>query len=73
MIETGEANDVLEKAGNLDLDIVIVLGVREGKGSVILHNVESDLDASFLLKTFVATLDMSILEELYDRTKHNLN
>jgi len=73
MTETGEANDVLEEAGNLGLDIVIVLGVSEGKGSVILHNVESDLDASFLLKTFVATLEMSILEDLHERSKRSLN
>lgn len=73
MIEDGNAKKLLEEAMGLDLDIVLVLGVREEGGSVMLHNVDTDLDASFLLKTFVATLDMAILEELYDRTKRNLN
>jgi hypothetical protein len=73
MTEDGNAKKLLEEAMGLDLDIVLVLGVREEGGSVMLHNVDTDLDASFLLKTFVATLDMAILEELYDRTKRNLN
>ena len=68
-----DAKDLLKDSGKLDLDLVIVLGVREEGGSVILHNMENDLDASFLLKTFVATLDLSLLEELYDRTKRGLN
>ena len=73
MTEDGNAKKLLEEAIGLDLDIVLVLGVREEGGSVMLHNVDTDLDASFLLKTFVATLDMAILEELYERTKRNLN
>lgn len=73
MNKDGDAKDLLKESGKLDLDLVIVLGVREEGGSVILHNMENDLDASFLLKTFVATLDLSLLEELYDRTKRGLN
>lgn len=73
MTEEGDAKKLLEEAINLDLDMVIVLGVKEEGGSIILHNVETDIDASFLLKTFVATLEMSLLEELYDRTKRKLN
>jgi hypothetical protein len=69
----GDAKALLKEAQKLDLDIVIVLGVKEESGSVILHNVETDLDASFLLKTFVATLEMSILEELHERSKNSLN
>lgn len=69
----GDAKAILREAAKLDLDIVLVLGVKEEQGSVILHNVETDLDASFLLKTFVATLEMSILEELYERAKNSLN
>lgn len=69
----GDAKAILREATKLDLDIVLVLGVKEEQGSVILHNVETDLDASFLLKTFVATLEMSILEELYERAKNSLN
>lgn len=69
----GDAKAILKEAAKLDLDIVLVLGVKEDQGSVILHNVETDLDASFLLKTFVATLEMSILEELHARTKNSLN
>jgi hypothetical protein len=73
MTDDGDSKSILQEAINLDLDIVIVLGVKEEKGSVILHNVDTDLDAAFLMKTFVATLDMSIVEELYGRTKRNLN
>lgn len=73
MTESGEAKELLNKAIDLDLDIVLVLGIREEGGSVLLHNVDTDLDASFLLKTFVATLDMSILEEIYERSKAALN
>lgn len=69
----GDAKELLKEAMGLDLDIVIVLGVKEEGGSIMLHNVETDLDASFLLKTFVATLEMTILEELHERTKRALN
>lgn len=69
----GDAKELLKEAMGLDLDIVIVLGVKEEGGSIMLHNVETDLDASFLLKTFVATLEMTILEELHERAKRALN
>ena len=69
----GDVKAILKEAAKLDLDIVLVLGVKEEQGSVILHNVETDLDAAFLLKTFVATLEMSILEEIYERAKNSLN
>ena len=73
MNEDGESKNILQEAIGLDLDVVIVLGVKEGRGNVILHNCDTDLDASLIVKTFVATLDVSILEELYARTKRNLN
>ena len=73
MSDEGKADALLKEAIGLDLDIVLILGVKEGESSVILHNVESDLDASFLMKTFVATLEMSILEELHERAKRSLN
>ena len=73
MSEDGNANELLKEAQGLGLDIVLVLGVKEEGGSVLLHNVDTDLDAAFLLKTFVATLEMSLMEELYGRTKRNLN
>lgn len=69
----GDAKELLKEAMGLGLDIVIVLGVKEEGGSIMLHNVETDLDASFLLKTFVATLEMTILEELHERAKRGLN
>jgi hypothetical protein len=73
MNKDGDAKVLLKEAGDLALDLVIVLGIREEGGSVMLHNVDSDLDASFLLKTFVATLELSLLEEIYERTKRGLN
>ena len=73
MSDEGNPNDLLKEAMTLDHDTIIVCGVKDSGGSVLIHNVETDLDAAFLLKTFVATLDMSILEELYGRTKRNLN
>lgn len=73
MTESEEAAAILDEAKKLDLDLVITLGVSEGNGSAILHNVGSDLDALFLLKTFTATLEMSILEELYDRSKRGVH
>jgi hypothetical protein len=73
MKEEGDVGDLLNKAKGLDLSLVIVLGVREEEGTVILHNLASDLDASFLLKTFVATIDMTILEEIYERARSKLN
>lgn len=73
MTEDGDSSEILNEAQKLDLDLVITLGVSEGNGSVILHNLSTDLDALFLLKTFVATLEMSILEELYDRTKKGVH
>jgi hypothetical protein len=69
----GDAKELLKEAMGLDLDLIIVLGVKEEGGSIMLHNVETDLDASFLLKTFVATLEMTILEELHERAKRALN
>ena len=73
MTEDGNAGELLKEAQGLGLDIVLVLGVKEEGGSVLMHNVETDLDAAFLLKTFIATLEMSLMEELYSRTKRNLN
>jgi hypothetical protein len=73
MTEDGNAGELLKEAQGLGLDIVLVLGVKEEGGSVLMHNVETDLDAAFLLKTFIATLEMSLMEELYGRTKRNLN
>jgi hypothetical protein len=73
MKEEGDAKDLLNKAMDLDLSLVIVLGVREEEGSVVLHNLENDLHAGFLIKTFLATLEMSILEDLYERGKSKLN
>lgn len=73
MIKDGDSADLLDEAKKMDLDTVIVLGIKDEGGSVMIHNLDTDLDASFLLKTFAATLDMAILEELYARTKHNLN
>lgn len=73
MTEDSDADKILDEAKELDLDLIITLGVSEGNGSVILHNVGTDLDALFLLKTFCSTLEMSILEELYERTKRGVH
>lgn len=73
MTEDGDASEILDEAKKLDLDLVITLGVSESSGSVILHNLGTDLDALFILKTFVATLEMTILEELYDRSKKGVH
>lgn len=73
MTDSEEASQILDEAKKLELDLVITLGVSEGNGSVILHNIGTDLDALFLLKTFCSTLEMSILEELYDRTKRGVH
>jgi hypothetical protein len=64
---------LLDEARALTLDKVIVLGVSEENGSVVIHNVGNDIDAVFLVKAFVSTLELSILEDLYARTKPNLN
>lgn len=73
MTDASEADEILNEAKKLELDLVITLGVSEGNGSVILHNVGSDLDALFLLKTFCSTLEMSILEELHERSKRGIH
>lgn len=73
LIEESDSSKILDEAQKLDLDLVITLGVSEENGSVILHNLGTDLDALFLLKTFVATLEMAILEELYDRSKKGIH
>jgi hypothetical protein len=73
LTEDSDSSEILNEAQKLDLDLVITLGVSEENGSVILHNLGTDLDALFLLKTFVATLEMAILEELYDRSKKGIH
>lgn len=73
MTDTDEVKALLEEAGTLGLNTVIILGISEDKGSVALHNAGTDMDASFLLKTFTSTLEMSILEDLYARTKATFN
>lgn len=73
MTNSEQAQALLEEAQTMDLSRVVVLGLSEENGSVIIHNVGSDMDAVFLIKTFVSTLEMSILEDLYARTKSNLN
>lgn len=73
MTDNEQVEALLMEAKKLDLDTVIILGINEDKGSVIIHNVGTDLDASFLLKTFTSTLEMSILEDLYERLKPTLN
>lgn len=73
LTEDSDSDQILDEAKSLELDLVITLGVSEGNGSVILHNVGTDLDALFLMKTFCSTLEMSILEELYDRSKRGVH
>ena len=73
MTDSEQAQALLEEAQTMDLNRVVVLGLSEESGSVILHNVGSDMEAVFLIKTFVSTLEMSILEDLYARTKSTLN
>jgi len=73
MTDTEEVEALLEEAGKLDLNTVIILGISEDRGSVVIHNAGTDMDASFLLKTFTSTLEMSILEDLYARTKSTFN
>lgn len=73
MTDNEQVEALLVEAKKLDLDTVIILGINEDKGSVIIHNAGTDLDASFLLKTFTSTLEMSILEDLYERLKPTLN
>lgn len=73
MTDNEEVQALLAEAKNLDLNTVIILGISEDKGSVVIHNAGSDMDASFLLKTFTSTLEMSILEDLYARSRSSLN
>lgn len=73
MTDSEQAQALLEEAQTMDLNRVVVLGLSEGNGSVIIHNIGSDMEAVFLIKTFVSTLEMSILEDLYARTKSTLN
>lgn len=73
MTDSEQAQALLEEAQTMDLNRVVVLGLSEGNGSVIIHNIGSDTEAVFLIKTFVSTLEMSILEDLYARTKSTLN
>lgn len=73
MSENGSVKEILTQASKIDLDTVILLGVNEEGGSVMIHNADGDLDALALLKTFLATLEVSLLEELYARTKRSLN
>jgi len=65
MKDKDEVKALLEEAGNLELNTVLILGISEDRGSVIIHNAGTDLDASFLMKTFTSTLEMSILEDLH--------
>lgn len=73
MTDLEQVKALLDEASSMDLNRVIVLGLSEESGSVIIHNVGNDMDAAFLMKTFVSTLELSILEELYARTKPTLN
>jgi hypothetical protein len=73
MTDMEQVQALLDEAATMDLSKVIVMGVSEGNGSVVIHNVGSDVDAVFLAKAFVSTLELSILEDLYARTKSNLN
>lgn len=73
MTDSEQAQALLEEAQTMDLNRVVVLGLSEGNGSVIIHNIGSYMEAVFLIKTFVSTLEMSILEDLYARTKSTLN
>jgi hypothetical protein len=73
MTDLEQAQALLEEAQTMDLNRVVVLGLSEENGSVIIHNVGNDMEAVFLIKTFVSTLEMSILEDLYARTKSTLN
>jgi hypothetical protein len=73
MTDSEQAQALLEEAQTMDLNRVVVLGLSEENGSVIIHNVGNDMEAVFLIKTFVSTLEMSILEDLYARTKSTLN
>lgn len=73
MTDSEQAQALLEEAQTMDLNRVVVLGLSESNGSVIIHNVGNDMEAAFLIKTFVSTLEMSILEDIYARTKSALN
>ena len=73
MTDMEQVQALLDEAGAMTLNRVVVLGVSEENGSVIIHNVGSDMDAVFLVKAFVSTLELSILEDLYARTKSKLN
>ena len=72
-IEEGNSKFLLEKAKSMDLDTIIVLGIKDEGDSVMIHNLGSDIEASQLLKVFLASLETELLEELYARTKRNLN
>lgn len=72
MTEQDEDSDaILKRAKELDLDLIVVLGVSEENGSIILHNAGDDLQAGFLIKMFTATLDMSIMEEILERGRRS--
>jgi hypothetical protein len=73
MTDVEEVKAMLAEAKKLDLNRVIILGISEENGSVVIHNAGTDMDAAFLLKTFTSTLEMSIWEDLYARTKPILN
>ena len=73
MTDMEQVQALLEEAESMDLSKVIVLGINEENGSVIIHNVGNDIDAMFLLKMFTSTLEVSILEDIYARTKSALN
>lgn len=73
MTDLEQVEALLEEAGSMNLNRVVVLGLSEESGSVIIHNVGNDMEAAFLIKTFVSTLEMSILEDIYARTKSALN
>jgi len=67
------ASNIFKEAEKYDLDLVIVLGISNNENTVMIHNAISDLEASAVIKSFLITLETSILEELYARTKRSLN
>jgi hypothetical protein len=72
-IEEGNCNLILEKAKGMNLETLIVLGLKDEGDSVMIHNLGSDIEASQLLKVFLVSLETELLEELYARTKRSLN
>ena len=67
------ASNIFKEAEKYNLDLVIVLGISNNENTVMIHNAISDLEASAVIKSFLITLETSILEELYARTKRSLN